>query len=127
MYLLTNDSDQNKYKWTNPKFLIRQIILELTPPTGFVYIFNEDTLVNGLKNIPIQDIIPFYDNQSRMTQPYDEIQFIIMYYQDTLGFGKMLPQDNMDKTEYVYEESFAKNVAKNIITEAQKLNLIKKQ
>ena len=125
-FALNEDYIKNNFKWDDERWIIIQIILELTIPTNNTYIFNKQSLNNSLKNINIIDFIPFYSPNSKYEQPEDEKNNIISYYKYVLGFGDNIPIDNNDNRKIILDDPTITKITGNIISKAIELKLINK-
>ena len=125
-FALNEDYIKNNFKWDDERWIIIQIILELTIPTNNTYIFNKQSLNNSLKNINIIDFIPFYSPNSKYKQPEDEKNNIISYYKYVLGFGDNIPIDNNDNRKIILDDPTITKITGNIISKAIELKLINK-
>lgn len=110
--------------WSNENFLITQLILELTVPTGDSYIFNTESLVKSLTSIKILDIMPFYNDSYQPKQTDLEIKKIITFYVRKLGF----PDDffeHINDSNYRLDELWATNIASYILKYGLEFSIIR--
>ena len=119
-YILNKKYIKNNFKWSDEKWLIIQIILELTiPNNNDDYVFTKQSLYNSLKNINVNDIIPFYHIDSKYKQSENEKNLIISYYKYHLGF----PDDFLSENYNIIDNNIINKVIDNIINKSLELKL----
>ena len=119
-YKLILENNKLNLPWNDEKWLISQIILELSLPTYEHYIFNRELLEKNLIKICLNDIIPFYSDKSILKQDEKEKEYIKYYYKNILGFGDFV--ENLDKK---LTEEISLKVSENIINLAKQKKIIK--
>ena len=121
--IINNSLNENK-EWDSPEWILKQIILELTIPTGSEYMLSKESLTNNLKNLNcLYDIIPFYNKNYKYEQDQKEKNNIINYYKNILGFDQCV--DNLLKDiHHKIPDNLINKISSNIIKNAIDLKII---
>ena len=121
MYKLINPDIQNDLPWTDPTWILTQLIFELTVPKSDNYLFDLNSIKSSLLSLNISQYLPFYHPNYEPQQNETEKKLIVTFFIKDLGF----PVGLLDN-DYAIDDLDAQFIADNIIKKMFDLNLIKK-
>ena len=120
MFKLINPHIQNDLPWTDPTWILTQLIFELTIPKSNDYLFDLNSIKSSLLSLNISQYLPFYHTNYEPQQSETEKKLIVTFFIKDLGF----PVGLLDN-DYSIDDLDAQFIADNIIKKMFDLNLIK--